>query len=197
VKIRPAHQEEHHIEGLSILNPFVPDTFAILRLYLEKYEILAEEDRRVHRRIVTVLVNPPLVMDVGNEATDDDRKAAAALIAAYEYKCQCEEELHGLKDLYPPNAASIDDKETDDDRKAEAAQTVDSQPSVDYEAQVKIVYSGAKLLTYDYGPVRVEAPRGDTHVVLGDMISTGTTEQRRVAAWKSAEERLAVGKVAK
>lgn len=61
-----------------IPNPSATDTLAILRLYLEKYDNLAEEDRRVYRRVVTVLVNPPLVMDVGNGATDDDRKAEAA-----------------------------------------------------------------------------------------------------------------------
>jgi hypothetical protein len=39
--------------------------------------------------------------------------------------------------------------------------------------------------------------QGDIPFVLGDTISTGTTEQRRVAAWKSAAEWVATRKVAK
>lgn len=65
------------MEVLLVPNPLSPDVLAILRLYLEKYDILAEEDKRLYRGITAALARPPLVMDVGNGATDDERKDAA------------------------------------------------------------------------------------------------------------------------
>jgi hypothetical protein len=39
-----------------------PDFLAILRLYLEKYDALAEEDRALYREVVRMIVNPPIIM---------------------------------------------------------------------------------------------------------------------------------------
>lgn len=103
------------MDSLSIPDSPSPDMLAILRLYLEKYDTLAEEDKRLYRGIVAALAHPPVVLTAGD----------------------------GLEFfLYPPNVASINDKETGSDRKAAAVPTVDSQSSVDYEAQVKSVYPG-------------------------------------------------------
>ena len=41
---------------------FSPDILAILRLYLEHYPALAEEDRRLYRGLIHSLVNPPLLL---------------------------------------------------------------------------------------------------------------------------------------
>jgi len=47
-----------------------PDLLAILRLYLERYPELAEEDRRLYRRVVAQLANPVLVA-ARDDARDD------------------------------------------------------------------------------------------------------------------------------
>ena len=38
-----------------------PEMIKIVRLYLEKYEVLAEEDKKLYRRVVAMIVNPPIV----------------------------------------------------------------------------------------------------------------------------------------
>lgn len=40
-----------------------PEILAILRLFLEKYEALAEQDRILYRRVLAALTNPPLVAE--------------------------------------------------------------------------------------------------------------------------------------
>ena len=39
-----------------------PDILAIIRLYLERYPDLADEDRKLLRGVVAMLMNPPLVV---------------------------------------------------------------------------------------------------------------------------------------
>ena len=46
------------------LTPPDPDILALLRLYLEKYEALAEEDRKLLCGVLWMLMNPPVVVSV-------------------------------------------------------------------------------------------------------------------------------------
>jgi hypothetical protein len=41
--------------------PPSPDLLAITRLYLEKYELLAEEDRAIYRKVLWMIASPVLV----------------------------------------------------------------------------------------------------------------------------------------
>jgi hypothetical protein len=41
-----------------------PEILAIMRLFLEKYEVLAEEDREAYRKYISLLTNPPLAFNM-------------------------------------------------------------------------------------------------------------------------------------
>jgi hypothetical protein len=45
-----------------ILAPLNPDFLAIARLFLEKYELLAEEDRKLYRGLIWMMANPPMIV---------------------------------------------------------------------------------------------------------------------------------------
>jgi hypothetical protein len=56
------------------------------------------------------------------------------------------------------------------------------------EERVKAFYPGAEIVGYSHGKVRVEVL--SMSIIVGDMISRGTREQRRTQAWKTAADRL-------
>jgi hypothetical protein len=43
--------------------PSDPEIFKIMRLFLEKYEVLAERDKEFYRKAISCFVNPPLIYD--------------------------------------------------------------------------------------------------------------------------------------
>jgi hypothetical protein len=45
------------------ITPPDPDILAIMRLFLEKYEALADEDRAAYRKYIVLLTNPPLAFN--------------------------------------------------------------------------------------------------------------------------------------
>lgn len=47
------------------LVPLVPDLLPIARLYLEKYDLLADEDKKIYRDLITATANPPLIVKDG------------------------------------------------------------------------------------------------------------------------------------
>ena len=69
VQLRNKRQSFHFDEGAGIKignfsSPQIigpdPEILAIMRLFLEKYEILADEDRKAYRNVIAVIMNPPL-----------------------------------------------------------------------------------------------------------------------------------------
>jgi hypothetical protein len=46
------------------LIPPDPEILKIARLFLEKYEILSDEDRRAYRGFISCLINPPLAFNM-------------------------------------------------------------------------------------------------------------------------------------
>jgi hypothetical protein len=40
-----------------------PELIKIVRLYLEKYEVLADEDRKMYRQLIVMIVNPPVIVN--------------------------------------------------------------------------------------------------------------------------------------
>ena len=63
-----AYQGKPHatsISSIPALAPPSPDTLAILRLYLEHYPTLAEEDRRLYRGLILQIANPSMVVRAG------------------------------------------------------------------------------------------------------------------------------------
>lgn len=56
-----ARGEVHSVPNFSIIPPD-QNLIAITRLYLEKYEILADEDRALYRRIIALIACPAIIM---------------------------------------------------------------------------------------------------------------------------------------
>ena len=64
-----------------------PDFLAIARLYLEKYEILADEDRKLYRDLILKLSNPPMVVGANIEAPLPQSIRDARAIEAHNASC--------------------------------------------------------------------------------------------------------------
>ena len=50
------------MEGSVAVTPPDPNILAVLRLFLEKYETLAEEDRKLYRGVIAMAFNPLMVV---------------------------------------------------------------------------------------------------------------------------------------
>ena len=48
-----------------------PEILAILRLFLERYEALELEDRKLYRPLIAALVNPPMIVDGGKFSSEE------------------------------------------------------------------------------------------------------------------------------
>jgi len=48
-----------------------PDFLAIARLYLEKYEALADEDRKLYRGMLLQMANPPMIVQTDKIRAED------------------------------------------------------------------------------------------------------------------------------
>ena len=64
---------------MATIQPTNQDAFAIVRLYLENYSTLAEEDRLLYRKILCQIMNPPFVV------TQAERETAERETAEREY----------------------------------------------------------------------------------------------------------------
>jgi hypothetical protein len=53
-----------------IRTPPDPNILAILRLYLEKYEVLADKDRDLYRNLIVMLANPIFVVNAVGDPVD-------------------------------------------------------------------------------------------------------------------------------
>lgn len=54
-----------------IFIPPNPDFLAIARLYLEKYETLADEDRKLYRGMLLQMANPPMIVQKDEIRAED------------------------------------------------------------------------------------------------------------------------------
>jgi hypothetical protein len=50
------------LKSSGIVTSFNPDLLAIIRFYLEKYDALAEEDRKLYRGLIAMMANPPMMV---------------------------------------------------------------------------------------------------------------------------------------
>ncbi len=67
--------------------PTVPDFLTIARLYLEKYETLADEDRWLYRHLIAQLANLPMIVGANIEAPLPQSIRDARAIEAHNASC--------------------------------------------------------------------------------------------------------------
>ena len=69
---------------------FVPpnsDFLVIARLYLEKYEILNDEDRKLYRGMLLQMANPPMIVQKESDPWAPQRISEAIEIEHHNAKC--------------------------------------------------------------------------------------------------------------
>ena len=69
-QIRASHKAMTMSDAMTGSVTFIPpdpEIVNIIRLFLEKYELLAEDDKKMYRKLISIFANPPLNYERGDE----------------------------------------------------------------------------------------------------------------------------------